>query len=100
MHKTIYCPYTIIAIQPEPIPPHLIGVKTRSRTNTEKVKKNQDLEEDKHRAPSFPMKNKNEKPLTTTEPREKTIGATTTPINEAAASALGLLRTTDPKKES
>ena len=100
MHKTIYCPYTIIAKQPEPIPPYLIGVKTRSRTHTEQVKKHQDLEEDKHQAPSFPMKNKNEKPLTTTEPREKTKGAKTTPLKKAAASALGLLRTTDPKKKA
>ena len=100
MHKTIYCPYTIIARQPEPIPPYLIGVKTRSRTNTEQVKKNQDLEEDRHQAPSFPMKNKNEKPFTKTEPREKTKGAKTTPLKKAAASALGLLRTTDPKKKA
>ena len=100
MHKTIYCPYTIIARQPEPIPPYSIGVKTRSRTNKEKDKKNEDLEEDKHRAPSFPMKNKNEKPFTKTEPREKTKGAKTTPLKKAAASALGLLRTTDPKKKA
>ena len=63
-------------------------------------KTNQDLEEDKHQTPSFPRKNKNEKPLTTTEPREKTIGAKTTPLKEAAASALGLLRTTDPIKKA
>ena len=98
MHKTIYCPYTIIARQPEPIPPYSIGVKTRSMTNTEMVKKNEDLEENKHPAPSFPMKNKNEKPLT--EPREKTTGAKTTPLKKAAASALGLLKTTNPKKKA
>ena len=44
--------------------------------------------------------NINEKPLTTTKPREKTIGAKNTPLKEAAASALGLLRTTDPIKEA
>ena len=100
MHKTIYCPYTIIARQPEPIPPYSIGVKTRSRTNTEKLNKNKDLEEEKDQAPPFPMKNKVKKPLTTKEPREKITGAKTTPLKKAAVSALDLLKTTDPKKKA
>jgi len=102
MHETILCPYRIRFDHIKQIPDQTSGVATRAMTNKDDLDKNNHTGVKTHKASSSdnpPPTPKKKSVKTHHNTAEKTRrGRNSTPLKKVAVSAVGLLKTTGPRK--